>query len=63
MKILIVTIVSILAIIFFLMWCNDEVCDYSICDVLSHYCGLHKDESVVENNEVKEVDTVIKSKG
>ena len=53
MKILAVIIVTILALFFLLMWCNDGVCDYSICDVLSYYFGLHKDESVVENNEVK----------
>ena len=62
METLIVIIVTILAVIFYLMWRNDEVCDFSICDVLSHYCCLHKDKSIIEAKEVdleKEIDEVI----
>ena len=44
METLIVILVVIVAIIFILMWCNDKVCDYSICDILSYYFGLHKDD-------------------
>lgn len=44
MKTLIVIIVTIVAALFYLMWRNDEICDFSICDVLNYYCGLHKDD-------------------